>query len=85
MQNPQAIKVKEEITRLSKRLKTGERELTDVRQRQAEQKKKVAKLHSDLGDIQAGNNKLTACATLPHDAGDPAGMGLEQNPIATTM
>ena len=54
VQHPSEVKVREEIARLSKRLKPAEKELEAERKRHREQQATIKRLHSDLNKIQAG-------------------------------
>ncbi|KAK9820343.1 hypothetical protein WJX72_009251 [[Myrmecia] bisecta] len=57
-QNPEAVKVKEEISRLAKRMKVAERELADNRGKQEEQTARIAKLQEDFEAITAAQEQL---------------------------
>lgn len=53
-QSPDSAKVKEELARLSKRLKAGQKAVEDKERRHTEQRQTVAKLQSDLEHIADG-------------------------------
>ena len=54
LQHPSAVRVKEEIARLSKRLKPAEKELEAERKRCTEQQATIKRLQGDLSKIVAG-------------------------------
>lgn len=58
MQHPSAVKVREEITRLSKRLKPAEKDLEVERKRHIEQQATIKRLQNYLSKIVAGKITL---------------------------
>ena len=54
MQSPDSAKVKEELARLGKRLRAGQKGVQDAERKQGEQASQVAKLKSDLEHIADG-------------------------------
>ena len=54
LQNPDAIKLKEEISRLSKKVKAGQSALAESQKELAEKCRKLAKMKADLEDLTAG-------------------------------
>jgi hypothetical protein len=54
MQNPKNVQVKEELTRLRRRLKAAERELQEKRTQSEQRADKIKKLKDDLEQITAG-------------------------------
>ena len=57
-QNPDAIKLKEEISRLSKKIKAGQPVLAESQKELADKRRKLAKIQADLEDLTAGENAL---------------------------
>ena len=58
LQNPDAIKLKEEISRLSKKVKAGQPVLAESQKELADKRRKLAKIKADLEDLTAGENAL---------------------------
>lgn len=56
LQNPDAIKLKEEISRLSKKVKAGQPVLAESQKELADKRRKLAKIKADLEDLTAGEN-----------------------------
>ena len=54
MQSPPLLTAKEEITRVNKRIKAGEKEAEEIKNRVQEQKKTLAKLEKELSKIKEG-------------------------------
>jgi regulator of replication initiation timing len=54
VQNPKNVQVKEELTRLRRRLKAAERELQEKRTQSEQRADKITKLKDDLEQITAG-------------------------------
>ena len=54
VQNPKNVQVKEELTRLRRRLKAAERELQEKRMQSEQRADKIKKLKDDLEQITAG-------------------------------
>lgn len=54
VQNPKNVQVKEELTRLRRRLKAAERELQEKRTQSEQRADKIKKLKDDLEQITAG-------------------------------
>lgn len=54
VQNPRNVQVKEELTRLRRRLKAAERELQEKRTQSEQRADKIRKLKDDLEQITAG-------------------------------
>lgn len=53
-QNPQAVRLKEEISRTSKRLKAAEKELGERKKKYSEQKEKITKYQKDIERVTQG-------------------------------
>ena len=58
VQNPKNVQVKEELTRLRRRLKAAERELQEKRTQSEQRADKIKKLKDDLEQITAGVEPL---------------------------
>ena len=54
VQNPKNVQVKEELTRLRRRLKAAERELQEKRTQSKQRADKIKKLKDDLEQITSG-------------------------------
>ena len=60
LQNPDAIKLKEEISRLTKKIKAGQPALAESQKELADQRRKLAKIKADLEDLTAGETALAS-------------------------
>jgi polyhydroxyalkanoate synthesis regulator phasin len=66
-QNPDAYKVREDIARLSRRIKSGEKDVAERRRRMDEQQGRVASLQEQLEalqDAQVGPRCPVSCIFL---------------------
>ena len=53
-QSPPLLTAKEEITRVNKRIRAGEKEAEEIKKRVVDQKKTLERLERDLASVQEG-------------------------------